>query len=31
VTHRFKMDEIEKAMNFIDAQGSQTMKVMMEW
>jgi threonine dehydrogenase-like Zn-dependent dehydrogenase len=31
VTHRFKMDEIEKAMNFIDAHGSQTMKVMMEW
>ena len=31
VTHRFKMDEIEKAMNFIDAHGAQTMKVIMEW
>lgn len=31
VTHRFKMEEIEKAMNFIDAQGAQTMKVIMEW
>ncbi len=31
VSHRFKMDEIEKAMNFIDVQGAQTMKVIMEW
>jgi L-gulonate 5-dehydrogenase len=31
VTHRFKMDEIEKAMNFIDTCGAQTMKVMMGW
>ena len=31
VTHRFKMDEFERAMNFIDAQDAQTMKVIMEW
>jgi threonine dehydrogenase-like Zn-dependent dehydrogenase len=31
VTHRFKMEEIVRAMNFIDAQGAQTMKVIMEW
>ncbi len=31
VTHRFKMKEIEKAMNLIDAQSLQTMKVILEW
>jgi len=31
VTHRFKMEEIERAMKFIDTRGAQTMKVMMEW
>jgi len=31
VTHRFRMEEIAKAMQFIDAHGAQTMKVMMEW
>jgi threonine dehydrogenase-like Zn-dependent dehydrogenase len=31
VTHRFKMKEIEEAMNFIDAYRAQTLKVIMEW
>jgi L-gulonate 5-dehydrogenase len=31
VTHRFKFDRIEEAMNLIDTAGSQTMKVIMEW
>ena len=31
VTHRFKMEEIGKAMSFIDTCGEQTMKVIMEW
>jgi threonine dehydrogenase-like Zn-dependent dehydrogenase len=31
VTHRFRMEEIEKAMQFIDASGAQTMKVILEW
>jgi 2-desacetyl-2-hydroxyethyl bacteriochlorophyllide A dehydrogenase len=31
VTHRFKMKEIVKAMNLIDAYSAQTMKVIMEW
>jgi 2-desacetyl-2-hydroxyethyl bacteriochlorophyllide A dehydrogenase len=31
VTHRFKMKEIEKAMNLIDGYSVQTMKVILEW
>jgi threonine dehydrogenase-like Zn-dependent dehydrogenase len=31
VTHRFRMEEIEGAMAFIDTSGSQTMKVIMGW
>jgi threonine dehydrogenase-like Zn-dependent dehydrogenase len=31
VSHRFTMNEIEKAMDFIDTEGNKTMKVIMEW
>jgi threonine dehydrogenase-like Zn-dependent dehydrogenase len=31
VTHRFKMEEIEKAMDLMDTLSMQTMKVIMEW
>ena len=31
VTHRFKMKDIGKAMNFIHDHGAETMKVIMEW
>lgn len=31
VTHRFKMDQIQEAMNSLDTSGTETMKVIMEW
>ena len=31
VTHRFKMDQIQEAMNLMDTSGTETMKVIMEW
>jgi L-gulonate 5-dehydrogenase len=31
VTHRFKMEEIEKAMDLMDTLSMQTIKVIMEW
>ena len=31
VTHRFRMNDIEKAMNFIHDHGAETMKVIMDW
>jgi len=31
VTHRFKMKDIGKAMDFIHEHGAETMKVIMEW
>jgi len=31
VTHRFRMEEVERAMAFIDTAGSQTMKVILGW
>ena len=31
VTHRFKMDQIEEAMQFLDRSSTQAMKVVLEW
>ena len=31
VTHRFRMDQIEDAMNLMDTSGTEAMKVIMEW
>lgn len=31
VTHRFRMDQIEEAMNLMDTSGTEVMKVIMEW
>jgi len=31
VTHRFRVDEIEKAMNLIDAHGAEVMKVIVNF
>ena len=31
VTHRFRMDQIQEALNLLDTSGIETMKVIVEW